>query len=117
MPSSFKFKIIAKDPSTGSGQAKSKARVGKLQTPHGEILTPNFNPVGTQATVKTLSSLDLQEIGAQIVLSNTHHLFLRPGVNVIEKMGVLENLWGGIVQLCLIVADFRFFLWVLLSGK
>ena len=56
------------------------ARAGKLKTPHGEILTPNFNPVGTQGTVKTLSSQDLQQLGAQIVLSNNYHLYLRPGL-------------------------------------
>jgi len=73
---------------------KSKARAGKLMTPHGEILTPNFNPVGTQATVKTLSSLDLKEIGAQIVLSNTYHLNLRPGAQVIKEMGGLARFQG-----------------------
>ncbi len=67
----------------------SKARVGKLVTPHGVIMTPNFNPVGTQATVKTLSSQDLKSIGAQIVLSNTYHLMLRPGGEIIAKMGGL----------------------------
>ncbi|MBI4097366.1 MAG: tRNA guanosine(34) transglycosylase Tgt [Candidatus Levybacteria bacterium] len=72
----------------------SKARAGALKTPHGDILTPNFNPVGTQATVKTLSSQDLKEIGAQIVLSNTYHLNLRPGADTIEKMGGLGKFMG-----------------------
>ncbi|GIW57704.1 MAG: tRNA-guanine(34) transglycosylase [Candidatus Dojkabacteria bacterium] len=83
----FKFQVLTKDKLT-------KARVGRLQTPHGEILTPNFNPVGTQATVKTLSSIDLQEIGAQIILSNTYHLSLRPGVEVIKKLGGLASFMG-----------------------
>lgn len=83
----FKFQVLTKDKFT-------KARVGRLQTPHGEILTPNFNPVGTQATVKTLSSIDLQEIGAQIILSNTYHLSLRPGVEVIKKLGGLASFMG-----------------------
>ncbi|HLD01666.1 MAG TPA: tRNA guanosine(34) transglycosylase Tgt [Patescibacteria group bacterium] len=83
----FKFTIETKD-------KKSKARAGKLETPHGEILTPNFNPVGTQAAVKTLSSQDLKDIGAQIVLSNSYHLMLRPGADVIEKMGGLAKFMG-----------------------
>src|SRR3989344_6186275 len=83
----FSFKIIQKD-------KRSNARVGKLTTPHGDILTPCFIPVGTQATVKTLSSLDLQEIGSQIVLGNTYHLNLRPGADVVEKLGGLARFMG-----------------------
>ena len=86
-PVDFRFSIFAKD-------KQSRARAGKLKTPHGEILTPNFNPVGTQATVKTLSSKDLQDIGAQIVLSNTYHLNLRPGIIVVEKMGGIGQFMG-----------------------
>lgn len=85
--SSFKFNILNKD-------RNSRARAGELVTPHGVIMTPNFNPVGTQATVKTLSSKDLEEIGAQIVLSNTYHLYLRPGVDLVEKMGGLGKFMG-----------------------
>lgn len=86
----FDFAVLQRDP-------HSKARAGRLNTPHGDILTPNFNPVGTQATVKTLSSQDLREIGAQIVLSNTYHLFLRPGVDTIAKLGGLSQFqsWHG----------------------
>lgn len=86
----FKFKILQKDKGT-------KARVAELVTPHGIIKTPNFNPVGTQATVKTLSSQDLQEIGAQIILGNTYHLSLRPGTEVIKKLGGLGRFmsWDG----------------------
>jgi queuine tRNA-ribosyltransferase/7-cyano-7-deazaguanine tRNA-ribosyltransferase len=86
----FEFKILQKD-------ANSKARAGRLSTPHGDILTPNFNPVGTQGTVKTLSSKDLKDLGAQIVLSNTYHLFLRPGIDVVEKLGGLATFqsWDG----------------------
>lgn len=80
----FRFQLLAKD-------KRSRARAGVLKTPHGDILTPNFNPVGTQATVKTLSSQDLTEIGAQIVLGNTYHLMLRPGTDVIKKMGGLAR--------------------------
>ncbi|MDD2689064.1 MAG: tRNA guanosine(34) transglycosylase Tgt [Candidatus Omnitrophica bacterium] len=70
---------------------KSNARLGKLTTPHGEIDTPCFMPVGTQGTVKTLSPLELEESGAQIMLSNAYHLFLRPGIEVIKKAGGLHN--------------------------
>lgn len=70
---------------------KSKARLGKLNTTHGEIETPCFMPVGTQGTVKTLSPLELEESGAQIMLSNAYHLFLRPGIEVIKKAGGLHN--------------------------
>lgn len=83
----FQFTIQQKDKT-------SKARAGKLSTPHGDILTPNFNPVGTQGTVKTLSAQDLHDIGAQIVLSNTYHLFLRPGTGLVEKMGGLSQFMG-----------------------
>lgn len=87
MSAQFTFTIQQKD--TGSN-----ARAGKLSTPHGDILTPNFNPVGTQGTVKTLSAQDLRDIGAQIVLSNTYHLFLRPGTGLVQKMGGLANFMG-----------------------
>ena len=55
------------------------ARIGVLHTPHGDIETPVFMPVGTKATVKAMSPDELEQIGAQIILSNTYHLFLRPG--------------------------------------
>lgn len=83
----FRFSVLQKD-------KKTRARAARLSTPHGDILTPNFNPVGTQGTVKTLSSTDLAEIGAQIVLSNTYHLNLRPGADVVEKMGGLSSFMG-----------------------
>ncbi len=79
------FKILHKD---------GQARVGKLSTPHGDILTPNFNPVGTLATVKAISPRDLHEIGVQMVLANTYHLMLRPGAGVIEKLGGLHKFMG-----------------------
>jgi queuine tRNA-ribosyltransferase len=67
------------------------ARAGLLRLPHGTVQTPAFMPVGTQATVKTLSHDDLREIGAQIMLSNTYHLYLRPGHDVIEQLGGLHD--------------------------
>ena len=72
----------------------SKARLGELKTPHGVIKTPNFNPVGTQATVKSLSSMDIKEIGAQLILCNAYHLHLRPGEDVIAKAGGLAKFMG-----------------------
>ena len=69
----------------------SKARLGKLVTGHGDIETPCFMPVGTQGTVKTLSGQELNDSGAQIILSNAYHLFLRPGIEVIKKAGGLHK--------------------------
>lgn len=70
---------------------QSGARLGKLHTPHGAIDTPIFMPVGTQATVKTMTSGELKEVGSQIILSNTYHLYLRPGHKLIEKAGGLHK--------------------------
>ncbi|MDD2752279.1 MAG: tRNA guanosine(34) transglycosylase Tgt [Candidatus Omnitrophica bacterium] len=69
----------------------SRARLGKLKTAHGEIETPCFMPVGTHATVKGVFQRDLEEMGAQIVLANAYHVFLRPGLEVIAKAGGLHN--------------------------
>jgi queuine tRNA-ribosyltransferase len=69
----------------------SKARLGKLTTAHGEIETPCFMPVGTQASVKTLSPKDLDDCKAQVILANAYHLFLRPGTQVIKKAGGLHG--------------------------
>ena len=70
------------------------ARTGMLTTPHGAVPTPAFAPVGTQATVKSLTPHDLTSLGATIVLSNTYHLYLRPGIEIIEKMGGLHRFMG-----------------------
>lgn len=78
------FQLLAQHPT-------SKARLGKLQTPHGEIETPCFMPVGTQGTVKTVSPHELKELGASIILGNTYHLFIRPGLKVIEHVGGLHR--------------------------
>lgn len=78
----FEVKNTAKD---------SLARTGTLKTPHGEIKTPVFMPVGTKASVKTLSQEDLEKLDAQIILSNTYHLYLRPGEELIKKMGKLHK--------------------------
>lgn len=83
----FKFHILTKD-------KKSNARLGELKTPHGIIKTPAFVPVGTLATVKGITPKDLHEIGVQVVLSNTYHLYLRPGEEVIAKVGGLGQFMG-----------------------
>ena len=70
---------------------QSGARVGELKTPHGIIETPVFMPVGTLATVKGLKPEELKEIGAQIILSNTYHLFLRPGDEIVKQAGGLHK--------------------------
>lgn len=67
------------------------ARAGLLHTPHGTFQTPMFMPVGTQATVKTLAPEELKEMGSQVILSNTYHLFLRPGADLIEEAGGLHK--------------------------
>ncbi|MBT4120967.1 MAG: tRNA guanosine(34) transglycosylase Tgt [Candidatus Magasanikbacteria bacterium] len=69
----------------------SGARTGIIHTDHGDIETPEFMPVGTQATVKTLDSLDLEKLNAQIILGNTYHLHLRPGEDLIAKFGGLHK--------------------------
>jgi queuine tRNA-ribosyltransferase len=78
----FEFTVTEKD---------SRARAGVFSTPHGELLTPVFAPVGTQATVKTLTPEHLKDIQASLVLSNTYHLYLRPGDEVVREMGGLHQ--------------------------
>lgn len=68
-----------------------KARAGVITTPHGDIKTPVFMPVGTQATVKTMNPEEVRELGANIILGNTYHLFLRPGDDVVAKFGGLHK--------------------------
>ena len=80
----FEFKIIAECQITG-------ARAGEFVTPHGIIKTPVFMPVGTLATVKAMSPDELREINSQIILGNTYHLYLRPGMEVIKKAEGLHN--------------------------
>jgi queuine tRNA-ribosyltransferase len=74
-----------------------RARLGKIHTPHGDFETPVFMPVGTQGSVKAVSPEDLKDVGVQIILANTYHLFLRPGYQVIGKLGGLHRFmnWTG----------------------
>ncbi|MGF1678713.1 MAG: tRNA guanosine(34) transglycosylase Tgt [Candidatus Methylacidiphilales bacterium] len=78
------FKVFKSDPSSG-------ARTGMLSTAHGEIPTPVFMPVGTQASVKSVHPDELESMDARIILANTYHLFLRPGMEVIREMGGLHQ--------------------------
>lgn len=74
-----------------SKDSRTHARVGLISTPHGDIHTPVFMPVGTQATVKSLTPEDLVELGAEIILGNTYHLYLRPGHETIEELGGIHR--------------------------
>ncbi len=89
---SFSFELITKD-------KNSHARAGILHTPHGDIPTPVFMPVGTQATVKTLAPVDLYDLQAKLILGNTYHLYLRPGADLIADFGGLHNFmnWDGAI--------------------
>ena len=78
----IEYKLIKSD---------NKARLGKLKTNYGEYDTPMFMPVGTKATVKSLTPRELYDVGSGIVLSNTYHLWLRPGEDVIEHAGGLHR--------------------------
>lgn len=80
----FGFKLIKKDPSTS-------ARIGKIITSHGDVNTPAFIPVGTIGMVKTLTPEELIDLGAEIILGNTYHLYLRPGHGTIKTLGGLHR--------------------------
>ncbi len=86
----FAYDVVAEDPST-------HARAGVLHTPHGDIETPIFMPVGTRATVKGVPWETVRDLGAQIVLSNTYHLAMRPGADLVAEMGGLHDFmnWRG----------------------
>lgn len=75
-------------------QQKERARVGEFTTPHGRVKTPIFMPVGTLATVKSLDTQDIKETQAQIILANTYHLYLRPGMEKLVKMGGVHEFMG-----------------------
>jgi len=79
------FRVVATD---------GEARAGVLTTTHGEIETPAFMPVGTKATVKTLTPAEVEALGAQILLGNTYHLHFRPGDELIAELGGLQPLMG-----------------------
>ena len=86
----FKYEIVAEDP-------KTHARAGVLHTPHGDIETPIFMPVGTKANVKGIPTETVKDLGAQIVLANTYHLAMRPGADTVAELGGLHDFmnWHG----------------------
>ena len=86
----FKFELIKEDKYT-------KARLGRFHTPHGTVETPVFMPVGTRATVKAMTPEEVKDLGAQIILRNTYHLYLRPGHELIRDAGGLHEFmnWHG----------------------
>ena len=84
MKPAITYELLHQDKKTG-------ARRGVVHTPHGDIQTPVFMPVGTQATVKSMTPEELKDIGAQIILSNTYHLYLRPGEKLVKEAGGLHK--------------------------
>ena len=84
----MKFTLIKQD---------GQARAGVLETAHGIVHTPQFMPVGTQGTVKAMTTDELRSLGAEILLSNTYHLYLRPGHDIVKKVGGIHNFinWSG----------------------
>jgi len=80
----FAFEIIHKS-------KKSKARIGKIYTPHGVVDTPNFVGVATNGTIKALDNKIIEELEMQLIFCNTYHLMLHPGENIIEKAGGLHK--------------------------
>jgi len=87
LPAAIDFRVVYQDPET-------RARLGVLETPHGRVLTPAFMPVGTQASVKTMTPEEVRALGAEIILSNTYHLYLRPGHELIARAGGLHRFMG-----------------------
>ncbi len=83
----MKFTPLATDRNTSG-------RLGRIDTPHGEVLTPAFMPVGTAGSVKTMSPRELREVGAEIILANAYHLMLRPGHELIRDLGGLHKFMG-----------------------
>ena len=80
----FSFKILAES-------KKSRARIGVISTPHGDIETPSFVPVATRATVRTLDTKEIEEVGSQVLICNTYHLHLAPGEKIVEKFGGIHG--------------------------
>ena len=83
----FYFKVLKEDKST-------EARVGEFKTPHGSFKTPCFMPVGTLGAVKLMTPKEIKELGGEIILTNIYHLYLRPGISVIKKLGGVHNFTG-----------------------
>ena len=90
MPGASRFEVLVPPPADGS----TRARLGRLHLPHGVVETPQFMPVGTNATVKALHPDEVRAAGASIILANTYHLYLRPGHERIERLGGLNTFMG-----------------------
>ena len=90
MPGAARFEVLVPPPGDGS----TRARLGRLHLPHGVVETPQFMPVGTNATVKALHPDEVRTAGASIILANTYHLYLRPGHERIERLGGLHTFMG-----------------------
>ena len=87
MTGAARYEVLVPPPPDGS----TRARVGRLELTHGVVETPQFMPVGTNATVKALDPDDLDAVGATIILANTYHLYLRPGHERIARLGGLHR--------------------------
>jgi len=85
LTSTFSFELLA---------TCDRARRGTLHTPHGDVDTPAFMPVGTRAAVKGVTPAQLGETGTRIVLANTYHMMLRPGADVVARLGGLQRFMG-----------------------
>ena len=81
----FSFDIFHRD-------SESRARLGRLNTPHGTVETPNFIVCGTKASVKALNPMQVKEAGADFILANTYHLMIQPGADTVEKLGGLHKM-------------------------
>ena len=81
--SNFRFEILHQS-------SRSRARVGRIHTPHGIIDTPGFVPVGTNATMKAVDSIAMNQLGVQLMFCNTYHLLLQPGTEVVKAAGGLH---------------------------
>jgi queuine tRNA-ribosyltransferase len=90
MPGAASFEVLVPPPADGS----TRARLGRLSLPHGVVDTPQFMPVGTNATVKALHPDEIEAAGASIILANTYHLYLRPGHERIQRLGGLHRFMG-----------------------
>ncbi|MBD3234778.1 MAG: tRNA guanosine(34) transglycosylase Tgt, partial [candidate division Zixibacteria bacterium] len=88
---------------------KAEARLGKLNTAHGELTTPAFMPVGSLGPVKTMLPSEIEELGAEIILNNTYHLYLRPGIDIIEQAGGLHRFTGWEKPILTDSGGFQFF--------
>ena len=84
MEQAITYELLHEDKNSG-------ARRGIVHTPHGDIQTPVFMPVGTQSTVKSMTPEEVKDLGAQIILSNTYHLYLRPGQDIVKEAGGLHK--------------------------